>query len=160
MTSMPRNAAVKANAEDDLIRLDDQLCFALYATSRAITGLYRPVLQEIGLTYPQYLVMLVLWEHQTVTVSELGARLYLDSGTLTPLLKRLEKQGLIVRSRDSGDERQVNIELTLAGVRMRRRASAVALSLKCKLPIPEQKIRALRTELNGLLRMATEEESA
>ena len=157
---MPRNAAAKANTEDDVIRLDDQLCFALYATSRAITGLYRPVLQEIGLTYPQYLVMLVMWEHKTVTVSELGARLYLDSGTLTPLLKRLEQQGLIVRLRDSADERQVNIELTLAGVRMRRRASAVALSLKCKLPLPEQKIRALRTELNRLLQMATGEESA
>src|SRR3954464_4658073 len=104
MISMPRNAAAKANTEDDVIRLDDQLCFALYATSRAITGLYRPVLQELGLTYPQYLVMLVLWEHQTVTVSELGVRLYLDSGTLTPLLKRLEKQGLVVRSRDSEDE--------------------------------------------------------
>lgn len=157
---MPRNTAAKANTEGDLVRLDDQLCFALYATSRAITGLYRPILQEIGLTYPQYLVMLVLWEQQTVTVSELGARLYLDSGTLTPLLKRLEKQGLIVRLRDSKDERHVNIELTLAGARIRRRASAVALSLKCKLPLPEQKIRALRTELNQLLQMATEEESA
>jgi MarR family transcriptional regulator, organic hydroperoxide resistance regulator len=160
MNSMPRNAAAKANVEDDVIHLDEQLCFALYATSRAITGLYRPVLHEIGLTYPQYLVMLVLWEHRTVTVTELGERLHLDSGTLTPLLKRLEKQGLIVRSRDRVDERQVNIEPTLAGARMRRKVGTVALSLKCKLPLPEQKVRALRTELKQLLQMARGGESA
>ena len=114
----------------------------------------------MGLTYPQYLVLLVLWERERVTVSELGKLLYLDSGTLTPLLKRLESQGLLVRSRDGDDERQVNIALTLAGVRMKRRASSVALTLKCKLSIPEQKVRQLRTELSQLMQMAVGEEPA
>jgi MarR family transcriptional regulator, organic hydroperoxide resistance regulator len=157
---MSRNAEAAAKTNNHFLKLDNQLCFALYATSRAITSLYRPVLHEMGLTYPQYLVMLALWERESATVSELGRLLYLDSGTLTPLLKRLEKQGLIVRLRDTTDERQVNIALTLAGFRMKRRAGAVALILRRKLPIPEQKVRALRTDLNQLLQMAIGDASA
>ena len=99
----------------DSLLLDDQLCFALYAASRAVTGLYRSLLDGLGLTYPQYLVMLVLWEGAELTVSELGERLYLDSATLTPLLKRLQSAGLVTRTRGASDERQVLIALTPAG---------------------------------------------
>lgn len=105
--------------------LDDQLCFALYAASRAVTGRYRPLLDGLGLTYPQYLVMLVLWEHGSVPVKELGSALQLDYGTLTPLLKRLEANGLLRRERDPGDERLVVVSLTDDGVALRERAKGV-----------------------------------
>ena len=95
--------------------LDNQLCFALYSASLAMTRLYKPLLDELGLTYPQYLAMLVLWEQDGVMVSELGDRLSLDSGTLTPLLKRLEAAGLVARIRDVQDERRVHVTLTAAG---------------------------------------------
>src|SRR5688572_14095542 len=94
---------------DQALLLDNQLCFALYSTSLAMTKLYKPLLEELGLTYPQYLAMLVLWERDGLMVSELGERLYLDSGTLTPLLKRLEAAGYIARLRDVEDERRVHI---------------------------------------------------
>ena len=100
---------------DASLRLDDQPCFALYATSHAVTKLYRPLLARVGLTYPQYLVLLVLWEGDRRTVSELGDRLHLDSGTLTPLLKRLEAAGLVLRTRRSSDEREVEVTLTAEG---------------------------------------------
>lgn len=105
--------------------MDRQVCFALYSASRAFTGLYRPVLEELGLTYPQYLVMLVLWEHESVTVKELGAALRLDSGTLSPLLKRLEARGLITRRRSFADERSVAVALTADGAEMRARARCI-----------------------------------
>jgi DNA-binding MarR family transcriptional regulator len=108
---------------DQLLRLDRQLCFALYAASRAMTRAYGPVLEPLGLTYPQYLVMLVLWETDDRTVGELGDRLGLDSGTLTPLLKRLEQRELIGRSRDPADERVVRIRLTDAGRALRDQAT-------------------------------------
>ena len=104
----------KTLTTDSALLLDNQLCFALYSTSLAMTKLYKPLLEELGLTYPQYLVMLVLWEQDDVAVSELGSRLYLDSGTLTPLLKRMEAAGLLARSRSAEDERRVNIALTEA----------------------------------------------
>jgi MarR family transcriptional regulator, organic hydroperoxide resistance regulator len=107
------------------LALDQQLCFALYATSLAMTKLYKPLLAPLGLTYPQYLVMLVLWEDDGLTVSTLGARLALDSGTLTPLLKRLELLGLVQRLRDSADERRVRLQLTPAGRALKTRARAV-----------------------------------
>lgn len=115
----------KPLAPDQLLRLDNQLCFALYSASLAMTKLYKPLLDELGLTYPQYLVMLVLWERDGVTVSELGERLSLDSGTLTPLLKRLESAGLVSRIRDVDDERRVHITLTAAGRRMKQRAQKI-----------------------------------
>lgn len=107
------------------LALDHQLCFALYSTSLAMTKLYRPLLEPLDLTYPQYLVMLVLWEGDDLTPSELGERLLLDSGTLTPLLKRLEAGGLLRRQRDVDDERRIRVTLTTEGRALRRRAQAV-----------------------------------
>ena len=105
--------------------LDNQLCFALYSASLAMTKLYKPLLDELGVTYPQYLAMLVLWEQDGLMVSELGQRLSLDSGTLTPLLKRLEAAGLIARIRAVEDERRVHITLTAAGRKLRTRAQKI-----------------------------------
>jgi len=105
--------------------LDRQLCFALYASSLAMTKLYKPLLEPLGLTYPQYLVMLVLWQHDGLGVGEIGERLALDSGTLTPLLKRLEQAGLVLRLRDAADERRVRIALSAAGRTLRARAETV-----------------------------------
>ncbi len=109
-------------APENPLLLDNQLCFALYSASLLMTKLYKPLLDEIGLTYPQYLAMLALWEEDGVTVSTLGARLYLDSGTLTPLLKRLEKAGFLTRERNEEDERQVLIRLTQEGRALKKRA--------------------------------------
>ncbi len=110
---------------DQALKLDHQLCFALYSASLAMTKLYKPLLEEMGLTYPQYLAMLVLWENDGVTVSELGERLHLDSGTLTPLLKRLETADLVTRLRDVQDERRVLIRLTTAGRKLKARAARI-----------------------------------
>lgn len=110
---------------DQALHLDHQLCFALYSASLAMTKLYKPLLEDLGLTYPQYLAMLVLWENDGVTVSELGERLHLDSGTLTPLLKRLEAADLLTRLRDVQDERRVLIRLTAAGRRLKTRAARI-----------------------------------
>ncbi|WP_066267736.1 MarR family winged helix-turn-helix transcriptional regulator [Hydrogenophaga palleronii] len=112
-------------SSDQALQLDHQLCFALYSASLAMTKLYKPLLEELGLTYPQYLAMLVLWERDGVTVSELGERLFLDSGTLTPLLKRLEGAELVARLRDVQDERRVLIRLTAAGRRLKTRAARI-----------------------------------
>lgn len=112
-------------SSDQALKLDHQLCFALYSASLAMTKLYKPLLEEMGLTYPQYLAMLVLWENDGVTVSELGERLYLDSGTLTPLLKRLETADLVTRLRDVQDERRVLIRLTAAGRKLKSRAARI-----------------------------------
>jgi DNA-binding MarR family transcriptional regulator len=111
------------------LKLEKQVCFALYAASRAVTNLYRPVLDALGLTYPQYLVMLVLWERGPATVKELGTALDLDSGTLSPLLKRLEAAGLVRRRRCAEDERVVRIHLTEAGDALRARATGVPRKL-------------------------------
>ncbi|HEY2254150.1 MAG TPA: MarR family transcriptional regulator [Variovorax sp.] len=110
---------------DELLKLDNQLCFAIYSASLATTRLYKPLLEKLKLTYPQYLVMLVLWEQDGLMVSELGERLSLDSGTLTPLLKRLESNGFVARLRDLDDERRVRITLTAAGRRLKARAATV-----------------------------------
>lgn len=109
--------------DDRALLLDNQLCFALYSSSLAMTKLYKPLLESMGLTYPQYLVMLALWERDGETVSALGERLHLDSGTLTPLLKRLEAADLVSRLRDAADERRVLIRLTTAGRRLKARAA-------------------------------------
>ncbi|MEW1824050.1 MarR family transcriptional regulator [Streptomyces sp. NPDC088196] len=120
--------AVGEPAEGSLL-LDDQLCFALYAASRAVTARYRPLLDELGLTYPQYLVMLVLWEQDSISVRDLGIALQLESSTLSPLLKRLEANGLLRRERRRDDERSVAIRLTDTGERMREQAAAVPLAI-------------------------------
>lgn len=134
----------------ELLRLDNQVCFALYSASLAMTKLYKPLLEAIGLTYPQYLVMLVLWEGDRLTVSELGERLTLDSGTLTPLLKRLEAAGLLARLRDAEDERRVRIVLTEAGRARRAEAekipACVLQSTQCTLP----ELQALTGQLSAL----------
>ena len=116
----------------DPLQLDDQLCFALYSASRAVTRAYAPLLQPLGLTYPQYLVLLVLWERDGASVKQLGERLALDSGTLTPLLQRLEHQGVIERRRGGDDERVVRIHLTGAGRALRARARKVPMELACR----------------------------
>jgi DNA-binding MarR family transcriptional regulator len=113
----------------DELELDRQLCFALHAASRAATAVYRPVLDELGLTYPQYLAMLVLWERDGISVGDLGTRLQLDSGTLSPLLKRLEGLGLVERHRSPNDERRVVVDLTQSGRGLRERAVAVPRQL-------------------------------
>ena len=123
------NSSRPAPSADEMLRLDNQLCFAVYSTSLAMTKLYKPLLEKLHLTYPQYLVMLVLWESDGLMVSELGERLSLDSGTLTPLLKRLEANGLVARIRDVGDERRVHINLTAAGRRLKARAASVPACL-------------------------------
>ncbi|MDQ1040926.1 DNA-binding MarR family transcriptional regulator [Streptomyces sp. V3I8] len=136
--------------------LDDQLCFALYAASRAVTARYRPLLDELGLTYPQYLVMLVLWEQDSISVRDLGTALQLESSTLSPLLKRLEANGLLRRERRTDDERSVALRLTDAGVRLQERADAVPLAMGDAMGLtPEQDAMAKQ-----LLRLLTANVSA
>ncbi|GAA5528716.1 MarR family transcriptional regulator [Herpetosiphon gulosus] len=117
------------NLEQQGLLLEQQLCFDVYAASRAINKAYRPLLEALGLTYPQYLVMLVLWEHEAQTVKQLGEQLQLDSGTLSPLLKRLESAGFLQRQRRASDEREVEIQLTEAGQALRQQASNVPASI-------------------------------
>ncbi len=140
---------------DDLLALDNQVCFALYALNRAITGRYRPLLAELDLTYPQYLVMLVMWEagenNETPRVSGIGERLRLDSGTLTPLLRRLEQRGLVRRRRSSEDERVVTLSLTDAGLALREKARSVPVRLLCELGIDPEQAANLRNDLRQLL---------
>lgn len=139
---------------DAMLQLDNQLCFALYSASLAMTKVYKPLLDEIGLTYPQYLVMLVLWEQDGLIVSEIGERLSLDSGTLTPLLKRLETSGLLSRRRAVDDERRVHVSLTAAGRLLKTRAagipSCVVEATQCDLPelvALTRQVQALRDQL-------------
>ncbi|HEY6179021.1 MAG TPA: MarR family transcriptional regulator [Kofleriaceae bacterium] len=138
--------------------LDEQLCFALYSASRAVTRAYAPLLEPLGLTYPQYLVLLVLWERDGVPIKQLGARLALDSGTLTPLLKRLAAQGLVQRRRGEDDERVVRIHLTAAGRALRSKARKVPMELACRAGYDLASERAmrdlvrLRDELTALAR--------
>jgi DNA-binding MarR family transcriptional regulator len=119
-------------ARRDPQHVDEQLCFALYNASRAVTRAYAPLLEPLGLTYPQYLVLLVLWEGDGLPVKQLGERLALDSGTLTPLLKRLEQQGLVERRRGRLDERVVHIHLTARGRALRSKARKIPIELACR----------------------------
>ena len=116
----------------DPLQLDEQLCFALYSASRAVTRAYAPLLQPLGLTYPQYLVLLVLWQRDGASVKQLGERLALDSGTLTPLLQRLASQGLVERRRGDDDERVVRVHLTAAGRALRSKARKIPMELACR----------------------------
>jgi DNA-binding MarR family transcriptional regulator len=128
MSKLPQqDAAAPANT----LALENQFCFALYSASHAMTKAYKPLLDRLGLTYPQYLVMLVLWEQDGILVKDIGARLFLDSGTLTPLLKRLETNGLVARNRDRQDERQVRISLSAQGRALRTGATAIPAELLC-----------------------------
>ncbi len=125
--------------------LDDQLCFALYAASRAVVGTYRPGLSKLGLTYPQYLTLLALWEKDEVSVVELGARLRLDTSTLSPLLTRLEVRGLVARTRSTSDERRVHVKLTQAGVALAAPATKLSQEVAAKLSLTDQEIKTLRS---------------
>ncbi|GIZ12049.1 MarR family winged helix-turn-helix transcriptional regulator [Pseudomonas sp. NCCP-436] len=144
-------------AETPLLQLDQQLCFKLYAASRGVIRTYRPMLEALGLTYPQYLVMLVLWEWQQKppaqpTLRALGQRLQLDSGTLTPLLKRLQRMGLVCRRRATGDEREVHLRLSEAGVALRDLALPLKARQLCQLSEAEQEeLAVLRDQLDRLL---------
>jgi DNA-binding MarR family transcriptional regulator len=115
---------------EQLIKLKNQLCFPLYAVAKEVVSLYKPYLDEINLTYTQYIAMMVIWEHKTVGVKELGEHLYLDSGTLTPLLKRLESKGFIRRERSAEDERAVNITITEVGEELKEKAALVPLKMR------------------------------
>lgn len=120
------------------LKLENQICFPLYACSREIIRLYKPFLDEIGLTYTQYIAMMVLWERKLVTVKKLGELLYLDSGTLTPLLKKMEAAGLVVRSRAKEDERSVLVELTEAGERLKDRAAEIPQKIASCIPLNKE----------------------
>lgn len=130
--------------------LDGQLCFALYSANLAMHKVYRRVLADLGLTYPQYLVMLVLWDGDGRTVSDLGARLYLDSATLTPLLKRLQAMGLVTRTRAERDERRVLVRLTPAGRDLRVRARSVPEGVFCATGCSLERARAIQKDLETL----------
>ncbi|WP_373741643.1 MarR family winged helix-turn-helix transcriptional regulator [Neisseria sp.] len=133
------------------LKLNNQLCFPLYALSKEITRRYTPFLDALDLTYPQYLVMLVLWEHGGQRVSDIGAKLMLDSGTLTPLLKRLQSKGLVERSRGTDDERSVHIRLTEAGQALERRAAEVPQQLAGCLKMNAAEAEALREAVRKIL---------
>ena len=140
------------------LMLDNQLCFAVYSTAHAFNRVYKPLLDRLGLTYPQYLVMLVLWERDDVPIKDIGERLFLDSGTLTPLLKRLEAAELIRRTRNADDERQVLIALTSQGQTLREKAKAVPQGILAasacsvsELMTMKNDLVALRDKLNAAL---------
>jgi MarR family transcriptional regulator, organic hydroperoxide resistance regulator len=137
-------------ASIEQMRLDEQLCFALYAASRAMTAAYAPILSELDLTYPQYLVLLVLWERDGERVSRIGERLHLDSATLTPLLKRLEARGLIERRRSEADERVVEVFLTAAGKRLERKANAIPACMLEKAQLSVTELEKLRAQVQAL----------
>ncbi len=136
---------------DDPLCLENQLCFSLYAAAHAIKKAYRPLLDELGLTYPQYLILIVLWKTDALKVSDIGQRLNLDSGTLTPVLKRLETSGLVRRTRRLQDEREVEIGLTAAGRALRDKALGVRREIVHQLKMSESEIATLRSDLNALI---------
>lgn len=140
----------KKTDQINLLALDNQFCFALYSASLALTKAYKPILDEIGLTYPQYLVMLVLWERDHLLVKDIGKSLSLDSGTLTPLLKRLESAGLLIRQRNPEDERQVSIILTQAGKELRESAQSIPLRILCASGQTAETLIDLRTRLTNI----------
>jgi len=135
----------------DYLKLENQACFPVYALSRVLTAHYKPILDGIDLTYPQYLVMLVLWEHKELSVKEIGDKLLLDSGTLTPLLKKLESKKLVARNRDKQDERVVMVSLTEGGAALKEKAVSVPESFKCSLGLSVEEMVALRNSINLIL---------
>ena len=140
------------------LSLENHLCFSLYACSRAILRLYRPYLDELKLTYPQYLVLVTLWEKQVCTIKELGEALDLDTGTLTPLLKRMEAAGLIERRRDKGDERVVNIQITEAGQALQEKAACIPDSLLRASGMTDEELGAINATITRLLQQVNEVE--
>jgi MarR family transcriptional regulator, organic hydroperoxide resistance regulator len=130
--------------------LDDQLCFSLYSTALAMNKVYRKLLAKLKLTYPQYLVMMVLWEKDEKTVNEIGEKLFLDSATLTPLLKRMEAQGLLNRERSTEDERVVIISLTSAGKKLKQKAEEIPHSVFCATQCQPEELKSMAQQLNNL----------
>lgn len=147
---MPTTKHSSDSAAADWLRLDRQMCFALYSASLAMTKLYKPLLEPLGLTYPQYLVLLVLWERDGLSVGELGERLFLDSGTLTPLLKRMEAAGLLERARAADDERRVIVSLTAAARVLKQRARDVPQQLGRAAGCSSAELTALTERLHTL----------
>ena len=147
MMAMPATKRALPSKPADPLLLREQLCFALYSTMLGMNKVYRKLLRELGVTYPQYLVLLVLWEHTELTVSEIGAQLFLDSATLTPLLKRMEAQGLLVRNRAKADERQVVVSLTEEGSALKRRAKAVPEGVFCATECSLDELASIRDQL-------------
>ncbi|MBU5592143.1 MarR family transcriptional regulator [Clostridium sp. MSJ-4] len=137
---------------DDILKLDNQLCFSIYACSKEIIRLYRPFLEKLELTYTQYIALLALWEKDNVTVKELGERLYLDSGTLTPLLKKMEDNGILTRERQKDDERKVLIKLTEAGRDLKQKALQIPNSILCSTNLSAENAICLREDIKNLLK--------
>ncbi len=160
---MPRQQAIVTPAADpreQWLLLDHQLCFALYSSSLAMTKLYKPLLAPLGLTYPQYLVMLVLWENDGLAVGQLGQRLSLDSGTLTPLLKRLQTLGHLERRRAKDDERRVDVYLTAGGRKLRKQALDIPGQLACASACELSELASLTQRLHELRAQLTAAHSA
>ena len=154
---------VRKSAGDLPLLLGNQLCFAVYSTAHAFNRFYKPMLDRLGLTYPQYLVMLVLWEQDGLPVKEIGERLFLDSGTLTPLLKRLEAAALVKRTRSTEDERQVIVALTAQGEALKEKARSLPLSILAasdcsvaELSALKKEVEQLRDKLNAALKEKVE----
>lgn len=142
---------------EEFLKLEDQLCFSIYACSHAITKAYHPLLQQLDLTYTQYLAMLVLWEQKRLSVKEVGERLHLDSGTLTPLLKKMEAKGLILRERCQKDERCVLVSATPQGMALREKALAVPRAVSCKAGISPEEAKIMYKLLHKILGALQEE---
>lgn len=143
------------SGEVDVLIVEEQVCFALYSASRAITDVYRPLLGELGLTYPQYLVLLALWEEDARSVKRLGETLQLDYGTLSPLLKRLEANGLVTRTRLATDERSVTVSLTDEGAALRERAAHIPTAIGCSIGMDTPAAHRLIVQLRRITALAT-----
>ncbi len=154
MCSYTREVAT-AQSDIDPLALERQVCFALAAASRSVIGVYKPVLEPMGLTHPQYLVMLALWERSPRSLRELGEVLHLDPGTLSPLVKRLERAGLVVRERDARDERNLALTLTAGGRKLRRKAEKVPAQVIARLGVPLEELEQARVVLMALLEAAS-----
>lgn len=144
---------------DEYLRLDNQLCFLFYSLSRTITRMYGPLLAELGLTYPQYLVMLILWETDSIEVNRITELLHMDTGTVSPMLKRLEAAGLVVRQRSGDDERKVIISLTKAGQKLKVKAATVPAELFCKTGLTIEEYGRLKADLSQLMHKIENKES-
>jgi MarR family transcriptional regulator, organic hydroperoxide resistance regulator len=156
VTSSTRAERAEVDLSDDQLALDRQVCFALAVASRSVIGLYRPVLDPLGLTHPQYLVMLALWQHESLSVKELGRLLQLDSGTLSPLLKRLTAAGLVTKQRQVDDERSVAVGLTPAGQALRQRAEEVPHQIVRRLGLDVEELTLLHHALTRVIAAATQ----
>ncbi|EIT85679.1 organic hydroperoxide resistance transcriptional regulator OhrR [Fictibacillus macauensis ZFHKF-1] len=143
---------------NDALKLENQICFKVYAAAREITKMYRSLLEDLNVTYPQYLVLLVLWEQELLTVKALGEKLYLDSGTLTPMLKRMETNGLIHRNRSQQDERSVMVSLTEEGKKLQEKAACIPQELIETIHIDKEELKMLHTSLGKILMGIQEEE--